>query len=250
MFNTWRFNSVVFDASDAPTSTNNYLVIASSKPSINRGLKMQLVKLNEATASHRRIPFDMIQTTDYLSPGTGLTFAVSDIKVRAEGGSEADSAGTVTEIGGGLYEYELAASEVAALGKVTIRVVKTGMITYKAVAQVVGFDPYDSVRLGITSLPNAAASAVGGIVTIGTGAGQVSVDSAGGIYIALSQSVPATDLSSKTAQTVGDCLSAARAEGAGKWAMTGTVITIYGPDGAQVVRTFNLDSASNPTTRT
>lgn len=48
-------------------------------------------------------------------------------------------------------------------------------------AQVVAFDPYDAVRLGVTSLPNANAEAAGGLFTRGTGAGQINQDANGRI---------------------------------------------------------------------
>jgi hypothetical protein len=62
----------------------------------------------------------------------------------------------------------------------------------------------------------------------------------------LSQAVPI----SNTAQTVGDALNAARAQGFGKWQLVGTTLTLYGPDGTTAVRTFSLDSVAAPTART
>jgi hypothetical protein len=65
------------------------------------------------------------------------------------------------------------------------------------------------------------------------------------LQIDLAQTVP----TSNTAQTVGDALNAARAQGFGKWSLLGTVLTLYAGDGATVVRTFTLDSATSPTSR-
>lgn len=62
----------------------------------------------------------------------------------------------------------------------------------------------------------------------------------------LSQTIPV----SNAANTVGDALNAARAEGFGKWVLSGTTLTIYAPDGTTPVRVFTLDSATNPTSRT
>src|SRR5262249_17988062 len=53
------------------------------------------------------------------------------------------------------------------------------MITTSAAAPspmefiLVAYDPLDTVRLGLTALPNAAAEAAGGLYTRGTGAGQI-----------------------------------------------------------------------------
>jgi hypothetical protein len=66
----------------------------------------------------------------------------------------------------------------------------------------------------------------------------------------LDQAVPFEDISDKTTQTVGDCLSAARAHAAGKMVIASTVQTYYGPDGTTVVRQFDLNSAVWPSQRT
>lgn len=50
--------------------------------------------------------------------------------------------------------------------------------------------------------------------------------------------------------TVGDALQAAEAQGFGKWTISGTTLTIYRHDGVTVARTFTLDSATTPTSRT
>ena len=66
------------------------------------------------------------------------------------------------------------------------------------------------------------------------------------VVLNMAQSVP----SSNTAQTLGDALNAARAQGFGKWVLSGTSLTLYAGDGTTVVRTFSLDSATAPTQRT
>ena len=66
-----------------------------------------------------------------------------------------------------------------------------------------------------------------------------------GYSLNLGQSVP----TSNTAQTVGDALNAARAQGFGKWVLSGTTLTLYAADGTTAVRTFTLDSATAPCQR-
>jgi len=66
------------------------------------------------------------------------------------------------------------------------------------------------------------------------------------VTISLSQAIP----TSNTVQTIGDALNAARAQGFGKWTISGTTITLYAGDGTTVVRTFTLDSSTAPTQRT
>ena len=62
----------------------------------------------------------------------------------------------------------------------------------------------------------------------------------------LSQAVP----TSNTAETVGDSLNASRADAFGRAVISGTTLTLYAADGVTIVRTFTLDSATAPTTRT
>jgi hypothetical protein len=62
--------------------------------------------------------------------------------------------------------------------------------------QLVSYNPNDSVRMGLTALPNAAAEAAGGLFTRGTGAGQVNQDANGRLDVnlaAISTDAPAAD---------------------------------------------------------
>jgi hypothetical protein len=62
----------------------------------------------------------------------------------------------------------------------------------------------------------------------------------------LTQAVP----TSNTTQSVGDALNAARALGFGKWVISGTTLNLYAPDNTTIVRSFTLNSATEPTART
>ena len=53
-----------------------------------------------------------------------------------------------------------------------------------------------------------------------------------------------------TQGTVAAALLAAETQGVGKWTLVGTTLTLYRRDGTTVVRTFTLDSATAPTSRT
>lgn len=66
------------------------------------------------------------------------------------------------------------------------------------------------------------------------------------VQLDLTEAVPTTN----TDNTLGDCLNAARCQGFGKWVLSGTTLTLYAPDGTTAVRTFTLDSATSPTSRT
>ncbi len=59
----------------------------------------------------------------------------------------------------------------------------TGMVQASCDVQLVAYDPQDTVRAGLTALPNAAAEAAGGIYTRGTGTGQINQDANGRIDV-------------------------------------------------------------------
>mgnify|MGYP000954710061 CR=1 FL=1 len=65
------------------------------------------------------------------------------------------------------------------------------------------------------------------------------------VALDMAQPVP----TSNTAQTVGDALNAARAQGFGKWTINGNTLSLYAPDGSTVIKSFTLDSAKFPSQR-
>jgi len=134
---------------------------------------MLLLQKDEATAARRRIPIYLVDATDGVTPETSVTVSAGDVKISKDGGGEANHGGTLNELAGGMYYYEATAGELDTLGFLSIRLVKSGVRTFIAVAQVVAVDLYDDVRAGLTALPNAAAEAAGGLFTRGTGAGQI-----------------------------------------------------------------------------
>lgn len=69
--------------------------------------------------------------------------------------------------------------------------------------------------------------------------------------IDLTQNVDANDVSAKTTQNVGDCLSAGRADAAGKMVLdvSGKTQTLYGPNN-EIIRVFHIDDVNTPTQRT
>lgn len=71
------------------------------------------------------------------------------------------------------------------------------------------------------------------------------LNATGKVTVDLTQTVP----TSNTVHTIGDALNAARAQGFGKWTISGTALTMYASDGSTIVKTFTLNSSSNPTSR-
>jgi hypothetical protein len=74
---------------------------------------------------------------------------------------------------------------------------------------------------------------------------KIVTSAAGAVQLDLGQAVP----TSNAAQTVGDSLNAARAQGFGRWQVVGNILSLYAADGTTVVRSFTLNSPTAPTER-
>lgn len=118
--------------------------------------------------------FLLVDNTDHLTGKTGLTPTVTLSK---NGGSFASPSGAVSEIANGFYKVAGNATDTNTAGPLILHATGTGADPVDVVYAIVGYDPQDGVRLGLTSLPNAAAEASGGLLTRGTGAGQISLSS-------------------------------------------------------------------------
>lgn len=98
----------------------------------------------------------------------------------------------------GVYEIQIADARFAVANARTLLVSisgAAGAVEVDAEIQLVSYDPYDTVRLGLTALPNVAAGANGGLPT-GNASGQVVVSShATGAIVAASFGTGANNLS-------------------------------------------------------
>lgn len=95
-------------------------------------------KQSETTSALRRAPFYAVDSSDGVTPETGLSFSGAEIKISKNGGAEANFAGSVSELAGGLYYYEFTEGELDTAGFVTARVSKTGVAAIVIFAQVNG----------------------------------------------------------------------------------------------------------------
>ena len=232
-------------------------------------MKLQLVKNSTSVICHV-----FIQNTTFTNGGglTGLTNASSGLTcyyMRQGGTADVSSTlNSITTLGTyagsstnsafkevdsthmpGVYEFQLANNAVASGANQVVFMLQgaSNMAPTLIEIQLTNTDVNDGVHFGLTSLPNAAANASNGLITAGTGTNQISL-SAGEVSatLDLTQAIP----TSNTANTIGDCLNAARAQGFGKWVLSGTTLTLYAPDATTTVRTFTLNSATAPTSRT
>lgn len=115
---------------------------------------MQQIFLSESTGPRRRVPLFLFDedSADAYAPKTGLTFSASEVRVSKNGAAEVNSAGTVTEVAGGLYYYEATAAEMNTVGFFSVRPVKTDVYGAPAVVQVIALNLYDAISAGLSRL--------------------------------------------------------------------------------------------------
>jgi hypothetical protein len=138
---------------------------------------MTWIKLNESNASRRVVALPSLlsasATTSAATNESGRTFYFSI------GGVDYGSGGSISAVSAamGLYTCNFADSKVSVLGQGFVYYgLPTSSLTALMVSapfEVVPVDSYDSMRFGLFALPNAAAEAAGGLITHGTGTGQL-----------------------------------------------------------------------------
>lgn len=136
--------------------------------SASSGLRIATIADNEASATAYTVAGSTIETISTL----GTYAAPTATKCRFK---EVDSTNHP-----GVYEIHLADARFAVAGAKSLLVSISGATSLAqchALIPLHSLDPYDAVRAGLTALPNAAAEASGGLITRGTGTGQLSVSS-------------------------------------------------------------------------
>ena len=112
----------------------------------------------------------MIDSSDHICPKTGLSPTVT---ISKNGAIFAAPSGAITEVANGWYKVAGNATDSNTLGPLLLHASAAGADPVDECFNVVAFDPDDTVRLGLSALPNAAAEAVGGLYTRGSGPGQI-----------------------------------------------------------------------------
>ncbi len=118
--------------------------------------------------------FFMTLASDHISACTGITATVTLSK---NGGSFASPSGTVSEIANGWYKVAGNATDEGTKGPLLLHATSGTCDNTDSAFYVVGYDPQDAVRLGLTALPAVASGSAGAIPTTGTGANQISLSS-------------------------------------------------------------------------
>ena len=137
-------------------------------------------KLRKQSDSTYPLFFLMVDSTDHITGKTGLSPTVT---ISKNGGSFASPSGSVSEVGNGLYKIAGNATDSNTVGELWIHATGTAADPTDTSYTIVAYDPFDSVRLGLTALPNAAAEAAGGLYTRGSGAGQINQPANGQIDV-------------------------------------------------------------------
>lgn len=104
--------------------------------------------------------FLMVLSSDHITGATGLSPTVTLSK---NGASFGAASGSITEIGNGWYKVAGNATDTDTLGPLLLHATAGTADPCDVQHEVVAYDPQDSVRLGLTALPNAAANANGGL---------------------------------------------------------------------------------------
>lgn len=112
----------------------------------------------------------MTDSTDHLSGKESLTLTITASK---NGGAFGSITPTVTERGNGWYSLALTTSHTDTLGDFALHITSSGADSTDALSRVIAVDLADAVHLGLSALPNAAAAASGGLITVGTSSGQI-----------------------------------------------------------------------------
>lgn len=164
---------------------------------------MAKLQLKVGATSQRVFVFIQDSTATTGVGKTGLAFNSSGLKWYTAREDDGNAAGTsvspVTATKGtfasggfvekdatnmpGVYEIGIPNASLATGSKYATIMLSgvTGMAPVLLEIELVAYDPFDTVRLGLTALPNAAAEAAGGLYTRGTGAGQINQDANGRI---------------------------------------------------------------------
>ncbi len=104
------------------------------------------------------VSFQLISTTD----GSNVTTGTPAVFVTLDAGTQSTGAGTTTHEGNGQWSYVPTQAETNG-DHAAYTIVLAGAVSQTVNVYPVAFNPADSVRMGLTSLPNAAADAAGGL---------------------------------------------------------------------------------------
>lgn len=202
---------------------------------------MQGYEVQQSSAAYPLV-FLLVSSTDHISPVTGATPTVTISKA---GGAFAAPAGAVSEIGDGWYKVAGNATDTGTLGPLILHATATGADPTDMLFPVVAYDPQSATNLGLTNLDAA-------VSTRSTYAGGAVASVTAAVNINLSQPLNAArnvGAVADTSLTLNDGFHCAIAAAAGKESVSGTTYLVQTPSTGTTLRSFTLDSGTDPTTR-
>jgi len=110
------------------------------------------------------VDFQAVSKTD----GSDVTTGTPVVYYKIDNGSQGTGTGTITHEGNGSWSYAPTQAETNG-NHVAFTFTLSGAVSQLLNLYPVAFDPTDSVRIGLTALPNAAAGAAGGLPTDSAG---------------------------------------------------------------------------------
>ena len=138
-----------------------------------------LITNNSSNSSQRIVPMWCVGSNG-TSPATGEVGGQPQLMLGGVFRGATVNTLSAWSANAGQYFVTLALSELSVVGPGVVRYNSATALEAATPFEIVALDSYDSVRAGLTALPNAAAQAAGGLITVGTGAGQLNV-SAGSV---------------------------------------------------------------------
>lgn len=102
--------------------------------------------------------FQAVSTTD----GSAVTTGTPSVYYTIDGGTQGTGSGSCVHEGNGCWSYTPAQAETNG-NNIAFTFVLSGAVSQTVNIYTVSYDPHDTVRLGLTALPNAAADAAGGL---------------------------------------------------------------------------------------
>ena len=119
-----------------------------------------MYNLRQISTTGYPITFPMFSNQDHINGVTGLT---PSVVLSKNGTTFVNASGSVSEIGNGWYALAGHVADRSSLGELVFKATANNADSFETKYTIVPFDPFDSVRLGLTSLPNASAGASFGL---------------------------------------------------------------------------------------
>ena len=173
------------------------------------------------------VAFQAVSTAD----GSAVTTGTPVVYYTIDGGTQGTGAGTSAHEGNGCWSYAPTQGETNG-NHVAFTFALSGAVSQSVNLYPVSFDPTDSVRIGLTALPNAAAGAAGGLPTDSTGKTAFNDLGAAGVRTAVGLASANLDAQLADLPTVAEIADAV-------WEESTSWHTTAGTYGGRIVRSIN-----------